>query len=306
MGRKSTRPNRRIRSIVRIPFTLIELLIVAAVVALLVALLFPALKRAREMARVVHCSGNLRQLGIAYNFYSTDNGGVLPAARYFTDHDAANNKWLPNLGANGWEWYDVALGAYIPTARFDKNPASAWYCPSNRLLRIPYSATVKTAEYRRYQDNQHWTSYGFNENLQYGISSTPNIPGYSSNWCWLGRYRYKDEWIEGKGVNRISKIRYPERIANLSDLFFLPWIPSDQRLKFSTNCVVNTRCDNSRNPAGPFAPSVGNASLQFGSPHLDTTVLHFLDGHVERLNFVKCMEQWDFGTFGIAGPFYVE
>ena len=59
-------------------FTLIELLVVISIIALLLAVLLPALSTAREQARRVACSTNLKSLGFALTAYSTNNDDWLP------------------------------------------------------------------------------------------------------------------------------------------------------------------------------------------------------------------------------------
>ncbi|MFI4875928.1 MAG: DUF1559 domain-containing protein [Blastopirellula sp. JB062] len=82
-------------------FTLVELLVVIAIIGALIALLLPAVQQAREAARRMQCSNNLKQVGLSFHNYADVNKGF-PQARITGPATLPDGSSVPNTVHSGW------------------------------------------------------------------------------------------------------------------------------------------------------------------------------------------------------------
>ena len=181
-------------------FTLIELLVVIAIIGVLVGLLLPAVQSAREAARSMECSNNMKQIGLAIHNYASvyrealpNNGYAWPGG-YPSDY-SPHAKLLPFLEQAQLQDlinFDIYMGhpavADLPDDlhKAAGTRVATFECPSDigavlHSLEMPSGASIQVAG----------TSYSMNHGS--GLTGTFHPGRESDGLCWVdARTKFRD------------------------------------------------------------------------------------------------------------------
>ncbi len=155
-------------------FTLIELLVVIAIIGVLAGLLLPAIQNAREAARRMQCSSNIRQVGIALLGYEYNYKSLVPL----------RNGPLTNFQG---EWIGTRTSGMVALAPFmEQRVVFDQY-------RYGFQSSVAPFEVYSEDGEPYWQGGGYTPwRTQIGMLRCPSDPSkmMPGNWNSMGHSNY--------------------------------------------------------------------------------------------------------------------
>ncbi len=266
-------------------FTLVELLVVITIIGILIALLLPAIQAAREAARQLQCTNNLKQMGVAMHL-SVEQLGHFP-----TGGSANMSLGNPDLGA-GKEQTGSWIYSILPYMEQDalyrlggakdtagkrmrlKTPLAWAICPSRRAVALypneadrDYDGIYATALAR----NDYAACVGDNVSIESqtagsGISFQKSMispadvsDGLTNTYCAGEKAISPDYYVTGESGG-------------------------DDDCMWSGNNIDTLRSTNSGYAFASDTPGDDN-NCSFGGPHNAGCHMLFCDGSVQTISY---------------------
>jgi len=187
-------------------FTIIEVLVVITIISLLLGLIVPVLGRARAIAQQTVCQSRLRQWGLAFKLYATQNDGFYPHIDG-RDRTSSNPVTEADVADYYFGWVDV-LPPLMGEKPWREHPY--WERPgTDTIFQCP---TAKLASDKSYKYRPLRTGY-----FSYAMNSCLEL----DENCWAP-YGCEDTSWHMPSFLRSTSVRHPTRVIFLFDQLLDP------------------------------------------------------------------------------------